>query len=311
MKFAMMGSGGVGGVFGAHLADAGYDVAFIARGAHLKGMKTRGLKVRGATPNDLHINPVKATSDPAEIGPVDYVFINVKLWDTEDAARAILPLIGAETAVISFQNGINKDDILRVHVGQQHIVGGASYVAATIAEPGVIQQKGTAQKLVFGEYNRTRSERLEKLSEACSKAHIKAVLADDIEAYLWEKFVVLIAMSAVTSSCRLPIGKVRSEQATRELLLDAMREAAAIGKAKGVRIPDDIVEKQMGYLDNLAPDVSSSMHYDIEHGNRLELPWLSGTVVQLGKQLNIPTPVNRALVGVLSPHVMGRSRVPA
>lgn len=308
MKFAMMGTGGVGGVFGARLAEAGEDVHFIARGSHLQAIKQNGLRVLGGSPNDLLIKPVHATSDPAEVGVVDYVFVSVKLWDTEQVAPMLKPMIGENTAIISFQNGIEKDEILRNHCSPRNIVGGVAYVAAFIIEPGVIEQRGARQKLVFGEFTGKQSERLLKLSEACHRAHIESTVSDDIERDLWEKFIVLIAMSAVTSATRLTIGKVRSEPFSRELLLDAMREAEAIAKARGVHVSEAIVDKQMGYLDGLAPDVSSSMHNDIEHGNRLELPWLSGTIVALGKQYNVPTPANKALVGVLMPHAMGRDR---
>ena len=306
MKFAMMGSGGVGGVFGARLAEAGEDVTFIARGAHLQAIKEKGLRVSGGCPTDMLIHPATATSDPADVGPVDYIFVSVKLWDTEDTARLLKPMIGTNTAVISFQNGVTKDAILGKYCDKQHIVGGVSYVAANIAEPGVIAQRGARQKLVFGEYSGTQSPRLLKLAQSCERAHIEAVVSDDIERDLWEKFIVLIAMSAVTAATRLTIGPARSNPYSRELLLDAMGEAAAIATARGIAVPENIVEKQIGYLDRLMPDVSSSMHHSIEQGDRLELPWLSGAVVDMGKEHNIPTPTNKVLLGVLMPHVMGR-----
>ena len=308
MKFAMMGSGGVGGVFGARLAQAGEDVTFIARGAHLKAIKENGLRVCGGSPSDMLIHPASATSDPAEVGHVDYIFVSVKLWDTEATARMLRPMIGADTAIISLQNGVTKDDILGKYCDAKGIVGGVSYVAANIAEPGVIEQRGVRQKLVFGEYSREKSLRLTKLAEICKRAHIAAVVSDDIEKDLWEKFIVLIAMSAVTAATRMTIGPARSNPYSRELLLDAMGEAAAIAKARGISVAENIVEKQIAYLDGLAPEVSSSMHHSIEQGDRLELPWLSGAVVQMGKEHNIPTPTNKALLGVLMPHAMGRAK---
>jgi len=306
MRFAMMGTGGVGGVFGARLAEAGEDVTFIARGSHLQAIKQNGLRIVSDKTHELLIKPAQATADPGEIGPVDYVFLSVKLWDTEAVAPLLKPMIAQNTAIISLQNGIEKDDILHRHYDPHNIVGGVAYVASFIMQPGVIEQRGTRQKLVFGEFSGIQSERLLKLAEACQRAHIKAVVSDDIKRDLWEKFVVLIAMSAVTSATRMTIGNVRSEPFSRELLIDAMREAAMIAKARGIKVSDDIVDKQMEYLDSLAPEVSSSMHHDIEHGNRLELPWLSGMVVELGRKLDVPTPANKALVGVLMPHAMGR-----
>lgn len=307
MKFAMMGTGGVGGVFGARLAQAGEDVTFIARGGHLQAIKEKGLRVQGGCPTDMHIHPACATSAPAEVGVVDYIFVSVKLWDTEAAARSIMPMIGEDTAVISLQNGVTKDTVLGKYCQPKHIVGGVSYVAANIAEPGVIEQRGARQKLVFGEYSGAQSQRLLKLAEACQRAHIEAVVSDNIERDLWEKFIVLIAMSAVTAATRLTIGPVRSDPYSRALLLDAMTEAASIARAKGIPVAQNIVEKQIGYLDKLSAEVSSSMHHSIEHGDRLELPWLSGAVVEMGQEHNLPTPTNKALLGVLMPHVLGRN----
>ncbi|HEY9716958.1 MAG TPA: 2-dehydropantoate 2-reductase [Trichormus sp.] len=306
MKIAMMGTGGVGGVFGARLAESGEDVSFIARGSNLKAIKENGLLVVSDKTHELLIKPAKVTADPSEVGPVDYIFLSVKLWDTEAVAPILKPMIGENTAIISLQNGIGKDGVLQKLYHQKNVVGGVAYVAAFIMRPGVIEQRGTRQKLVFGEFTRVQSERLLRLKDACKRANINSVVSDDIERDLWEKFIVLIAMSAVTAATRTTIGTVRSEPLSRELLLEAMHEAAAIANAKNIKVSDDIVERQMDYLDSLAPEVSSSMHHDIEQGNRLELPWLSGTVVQLGKELGIPTPANKALAGVLMPHAMGR-----
>lgn len=304
-----MGTGGVGGVFGARLADAGCDVSFIARGKHLAAMKANGLNIDSAEVGDSLIKPVSATDNPAEIGPVDVVLFAVKLWDTESAAKQIEPLVGDSTAVISLQNGILKDDILRKHFGAERIVGGVSYVAATISEPGVVTQKGTVQRLVFGEYgSNSESARLTKLREACLKAGIDAEIPKNIETAIWEKFVFLVAMSAVTAATRQTIGPVRSHPRTRQLLIDVMQEAIDVAHARGVTLEPGLIERRLAYWDGLSPDVTSSMQHDLQQGNRLELPWLSGTVVDLGKELGVPTPVNRVLVDLLLPFVDGTQR---
>jgi 2-dehydropantoate 2-reductase len=227
MKIAMMGTGGVGGVFGARLAESGEDVSFIARGSHLKAIKENGLLVVSDKTHELLIKPAKVTADPSAVGPVDYIFLSVKLWDTEAVAPLLKPMIGEKTAIISLQNGIGKDAILQKHYPQHNVVGGVAYVAAFIMRPGVIEQRGTRQKLVFGEFTQIQSDRLLQLKDACKRANINAVVSDDIQRDLWEKFIVLIAMSAVTSATRTTIGTVRSEPLSRELLLDAMHEAAA------------------------------------------------------------------------------------
>lgn len=306
MKIAVMGTGGVGGVFGARLADAGCDVSFIARGAHLAAIRKNGLKIVSAEVKDSLIHPRKASDDPKEIGPVDVVLFCVKLWDTESAAKQIEPLVGESTAIISLQNGILKDDVLRKHFGSEKVVGGVSYVAATISAPGVVTQKGVVQKLVFGEYgSKPESPRLKELQDACIKGGIDAEIPDNIEKAIWEKFVFLVAMSAVTAATRQTIGPVRSHESTRRLLVDVMTEAIAVAKARGIVLDDGLIDRRLAYWDGLSPDVTSSMQHDLQHGNRLELSWLSGTVVDLGRELNVPTPVNRVLVDLLMPFIDG------
>jgi len=308
MKIAIMGTGGVGGVFGARLADAGCDVTFIARGAHLSAIKKNGLKLVSEEVKHSHLQPTKATDNTDEIGPVDVVLFSVKLWDTESAAVQIKPLVGKNTAVISLQNGILKDDILRTHFGSEHVVGGVSYVAATISEPGVVVQKGTVQRLVFGEYGpEPKSTRVEELQKLCLKAGLEAEVPDNIEKAIWEKFAFLVAMSSVTAATRQTIGPVRSHPKTRGLLVDVMREAMAVAAARGIELDDGFIERRLAYWDGLSPDVTSSMQHDLQQGNRLELQWLSGTIVDLGETLNVPTPVNRVLVDLLSPFANGKN----
>lgn len=305
MKIAIMGTGGVGGLFGARLAQAGIDVAFIARGAHLEAIKTHGLKVISPDRGNILIKDAQAVSEPKSVGLVDYIFLTVKLWDTESAVELIKPLVGEHTTVISFQNGISRDDILKAKLGAKHVLGGISYVGATIQAPGVIEQRGTVQKLVFGEYGGTKTERVLALQKACESAAIEVVVPDDIEKALWEKFVVLVAMSSITACCRSSIGVVRENPETRALLQAVMTEVVAVAKARGVAISADIIERQMAYLDNLGRDVTASLEHDLRHGNKLELPWLAGTVVTLGRELNVPTPVCSFVSAILSPYIGG------
>jgi len=233
----------------------------------------------------------------------------VKLWDTDSAAEQIKPLIGPETAVISLQNGVSRDDTLRRVLGAKHVVGGISYVGATIKSPGVIAQKGYVQKLVFGEYGEnSQSPRVVLLKEACVKGNIEVDIPENIELALWEKFVVLVGMSTVLASARKTIGPVRENPETRNLLLAVMEEVRQVAMAKGIKLADDIVAVKIAYLDNLAPDVTASMEHDLRTGNRLELPWLAGTVVSMGKELNVPTPTCETLAAILSPYVMGAAK---
>lgn len=305
MKIAFMGAGGVGGLIGARLAHAGCDVSFIARGAHLAAMREHGLRLESSVGN-VHLPKPRATDDPATIGPVDIVIFSVKLWDTEAAARAILPLIGPETGVISLQNGVVKDDILRPIIGAKALMGGVAYMGTAIARPGVIQHTGTVQRVVFGEYDGRRSKRAEALLEWCRKAGLDAAISDDIRRTLWEKFAFLVGMAAVTATIRLPIGPIRSHPLTREFYLDAMREAAAVGRAHGVKLPADFAEERMAFVDTLPPTMTASLQLDLERGNPLEVEWLSGAVVELGAAVGVPTPIHRAARDILILHAQGR-----
>lgn len=305
MKIAFMGAGGVGGLIGARLAHAGCDVSFIARGAHLAAMREHGLRLESQVGN-VHLPKPRVTDDPATIGPVDIVIFSVKLWDTEAAARAILPLIGPETGVISLQNGVVKDDILRPIVGAKALMGGVAYMGTAIARPGVIQHTGTVQRVVFGEYDGRRTKRAEALLEWCRKAGLDAAISDDIRRTLWEKFAFLVGMAAVTATIRLPIGPIRSHPLTREFYLDAMREAAAVGRAHGVKLPADFAEERMAFVDTLPPTMTASLQLDLERGNPLEVEWLSGAVVKLGAAVGVPTPIHRAARDILILHAQGR-----
>jgi 2-dehydropantoate 2-reductase len=305
MRIAIMGSGGVGGYFGARLAQAGCDVAFIARGAHLAALRERGLAVESQL-GDVHLPHVSATDDPTGLGPVDLVLIAVKLWDTETAARMVAPIVGPGTAVVSFQNGVQKDDVLRRIVGNAAVMGGVCYIAATIARPGVISHTGTMQRLVFGEYDGRESKRAEALLEACRRGRIDAEVSADIRRVIWEKFVFLVGLSATTTTVRLPIGPIRSNPQTRAFLLDAMREVVAVGRAHGVALSADYAENRLAFCNGLPAEMTSSMHNDRDRGNRLELAWLSGGVVELGKTVGVPTPVNRAANDILILHAQGR-----
>lgn len=303
MKIAIVGAGGVGGYFGARLAHAGCDVTFLARGAHLEAMRRDGLRVESAHGN-LH-ESVMATDDPASAGTADVVAIAVKLWDTEAAAIAARPMVGPGTTVVSFQNGVEKEDVLRAALPGVHVMGGVSYIAATIARPGVIAHTGTMARLEFGEFDGTRSSAATALLDACRAAGIDAEVPDDISVAIWRKFIFLVGLSAVTSATRLPIGAWRANPRTRGLLLDIVREAMEVGRARGVALTEALFEARLAQFDGLPPEMTSSMHQDLKRGNRLEVPWLSGAVVRLGEAAGVPTPLNRAIWGVLAPYQDG------
>jgi 2-dehydropantoate 2-reductase len=300
MRIAMMGSGGVGGFFGGRLAAAGYDVSFIARGAHLEAMRRDGLTIENDAQGPIRIPKVNATDDPASVGPVDFVILSVKLWDTEAAAAAIKPIVGAATGVVSLQNGVIKDDILRRVLPASAVMGGVCYVATQLARPGVIKQVGTMQRIVIGEYDGRVSERAKVLHQALQNAGASAELSGDVRRAIWEKYVFLVGLSATTTSMRSTIGPIRGNPRTRAFLLELMREVVNVGRACGVDLPEDYAEQRLKFADGLPVDMTSSMAHDLEHGNRLEVNWLSGGVVQLGKERGIPTPANEAICDILA-----------
>ncbi len=310
MKIAFMGAGGIGGVWGARLASVGYDVSVVARGPHLEAIRSNGITIENETLGHLHVPNVTATDDPATIGVVDFVVIAVKLWDTDAATEAVRPMIGPDTAVISLQNGVSKDDILRRLYGPKAVVGGVGYVAAHITRPGVIRQTGAMQRCVIGEYDGRRSPRVEALHAALLKTGIKAEISDDIRRTIWEKYVFLVGLSGSTSAMRSTIGPIRKNPQTRAFLYELMRETVAVGRADGVKLPETYADERMAFVDSLSPDTNSSMHHDLASGNRIELPWLSGGVVELGEKLGVPTPANRAVCDVLALHVEGRKAQP-
>ena len=304
MRITIMGTGGVGGYFGARLAHAGADVSFVARGRQLQALREHGLRIESPR-GDLHLPQVHATDDPSTLGTADLVLFGVKLWDTEAAAAQIRPIVGAHTAVVSLQNSVVKDDLLRAVLGDAAVVGGACYIAATIAEPGLIRHTGTMQKIAVGEFDGQRSERLERFAAACTAAGIDHEISADIQRTIWEKFVFLVALSGVTTTARVPIGRIRSEPRTRAFWRDVMLEVAAVARAEGVPLAEDFVDKRIAFADTLPETMTSSMHHDLDRGNRLEVPWLAGDVAARGLRLGVPTPCNRAIADLLAVHAMG------
>jgi 2-dehydropantoate 2-reductase len=304
MRIAIMGSGGLGGYFGARLAKGGAaDVRFIARGAHLEAMRRDGLRIEG--PEPLHIHPVNVTADPLDVGPVDLVMLCVKLWDTASAIEQIRPLVGAHTAVVSFQNGVLKDQALRAAFDERQLMGGVGYVATTIDAPGVIRQTGPMQRLLFGEFDGSRSPRAEAFLAACLAGGINAELSTDIRREIWQKYVFLVGLSGCTTAMRRTIGPIRANPQTRAFLLDVMREVVAVGRAHGVALAEDYAQLRLRLADDVSPDMTSSMHHDLQRGNRLELRWLSGGVVELGAVKGVPTPLNRAIADILALYADG------
>jgi 2-dehydropantoate 2-reductase len=304
MRIAVMGSGGVGGYFGGRLATSGQDVTFVARGAHLDAVRKRGLAITSAL-GDATIRPAKATDDPAQIGPVDLVVFAVKLYDSERAAEAIRPLVGPGTGVVTLQNGVDSTDLLSRTLGPEHVIGGVANIAAVIAEPGVIRHTGTMARMVFGELDGRRSERVAALAAALGSAGVEHRLSDDIRCDIWDKMVLLSAFSGLTALMHLPIGPIREEPETRAMYREAIAEAVAVARARGIELPDDVTEQKLAQTDALPYQMRSSMLEDLDRGRRLELFWLSGAIARMGQEIGIATPVHNFVTTALKLHAAG------
>jgi 2-dehydropantoate 2-reductase len=304
MRIAVVGAGGVGGGYGAALAKAGADVTFIVRGAHLAAIRSKGLKVESPR-GDTHLKPTQATDEPASVGPVDVVLFCVKLWDVESAGAAIKPMVGKGTAVIPLQNGVDASERLAPIVGRQAVMGGVANISATIAEPGVIRQTGTVMRMVFGELDGTQSARAEAFAAMCQKAGIEGVPSQSILADLWMKFILLASNASMMALTRLPIGKLRDDPDIAPWFTAAYEEVAAVGRAAGVALPADAVDKTLNFNRNAPSHLMASMAVDLLRGNRIELPWLSGKVVELGRKHGVPTPTHAFMYAALKPYIMG------
>jgi 2-dehydropantoate 2-reductase len=298
MKIVMMGSGGVGGYYGARLQQAGHEVAFVARGAHAEAMRKNGLRIRSEL-GDAQLS-VRVLEDPAQAGAADLVVIAVKLWDTEDAARAVARVPRA--AVVSLQNGVDKDEVLAVALGRDRVLGGVTHIGAVIAEPGVIAQTGKLQRITLGELDGSSTPRLQAIADAFRSAGVETVVSDDIRRVTWEKFVFLSALSGLTALTRKPIGEVRANPATRSLLLEALREAVAVARAEGAGLDDAFAQKLLQTIDSLPAGMLSSMAQDLLRGRRLELPWLSGAVVRRAEKHGLRVPAHQAIQAALILH---------
>jgi 2-dehydropantoate 2-reductase len=307
MRIAAMAAGAVGGYFGARMADAGHDVFFIARGAHLAAIKNNGLKIESVH-GDLHLPKPNVTDDPAKVGPVDIVLFAVKLWDTEQAAEAARPLLGPDSRLITFQNGVDSLDRVSAVLGADRTVGGATYIATTIAAPGVVKHSSQFARMVVGRPDKKPDAKLQAFVDAAKAAKLDISLSSDIERELWQKFIFLTAMAGSTASLRSAIGPIRADPELRAFFRALMEEAFAVGKAKGVALDHAYIDERMAFvMDKVEPGMKASMAHDLERGNRLELDWLAGKVRALGRQYGIATPASDTVYTVLKLSRMGKS----
>lgn len=304
MRIAVMGAGAIGGYYGGRLAQAGNDVTFVTRGEHLRAIRAAGLTLRGPA-GDSVISGAQATDEPAQIAPVDVVLFSVKLYDTEDAARAIKPLLSKGGVCISLQNGVDGPQRIGSVVGDDRVMGGLAFASALIEAPGVIRYNSKAPSLKFGEADGRMSERATRFRDACTAAGFGAEAVADIRAALWHKFVGLTVNAALTSLVRQPAGVVYNDPDLMALARAGFTEGAAVAKAMGVKLPDDIVEWQVKNHLGFPAGMYASMYHDLARGKRLELDSLSGLIVRKGRELGVPTPFHSMAYACLKPYING------
>lgn len=303
MRFAILGSGAVGGYYGARLARAGHTVTFIARGAHLAAIRERGLEVRSPALGDFTVRAA-AEEDTARVGPVDVVILAVKAYDNADALPLIKPMLGPSSTVLTLQNGVDSVAELAAAVGEPHVLGGTTYVATALTSPGVIEQTGTHRRIVFGEVFGDlprMSKRVSRLHEAFLDADIHSEPAADGRVAIWEKFIFLVSLAGFTGGARLPIGPVWADPFVRAQFLEGCREIERLARAEGVPVAPDVIDRISAYIDGIPGSMRSSLLIDLSQGKRIEVEALHGSVVRRARKAGVPAPIMSTLYALLKP----------
>jgi 2-dehydropantoate 2-reductase len=310
MRIAILGSGAVGGYYGAKLARAGHDVTFIARGAHLAAIRERGLEIRSAELGDF-VARGQAEDDTSKVGPVQLVLVAVKTYDNAAALPLLAPMLGADTTVLTVQNGVDSPSEVAAVAGEERTLGGTTYIAAALEAPGLIVQTGTHRRIVFGEAfgDLPRvSGRVNAIHDAFAGADIQSYPVGDGRVPIWEKFVFLASLAGFTGAARLSIGPVWGDPFTREQFLAASREIEALARAEGVPVAADVVDRMIPYIDAIPGSMRSSLLIDLQQGKRIEVEALQGAVVRRAQKLGVPTPIVSTLYAVLKLHAAGATR---
>jgi len=300
MKIVVIGTGGVGGYYGGLLAQQKNDVTFIARGAHLEAIRKNGLQVKSIF-GDFAVVPAKATDNPADAGHADLILFCTKTYDTDKAAEAVKSAVGPETAVLSLQNGVDAVERIGKAVGMEHVIGGATWLSSAVEAPGVIKQVSQFRRIVFGELDGSRSERIQSIHEVLKNTGVTVEVTEDILKILWTKFVFISAASSFGSLTRLPMGDYRSIPETREMITGLMREVEAVARAQEIALDEDVVQKSLDFMDNAAPHIKASMQLDVEGGRRTELESMVGVIGRKGREWNVSTPIADFIYASLLP----------
>lgn len=306
MRFCIVGSGAVGGYYGAKLAHAGHDVTFVARGSHLAAIRERGLTVKSQLGDFTVRAPAEDTA--ARVGDVDVVILAVKTYSNAEALPMLKAIMREQTVALTLQNGVESVDDLASVVDRRRVLGGATYVATALAQPGVIEQTGTKRHIVFGEVSDSGpgvSDRVKRIHEAFKSADIESEPVADARVPIWEKFCYLAPFAAFTGAARVPIGPIWSDWVSRHMLIAAFGEVETVARAEHVALPEDVVERIVAYVDSIPPTTRSSLLIDLQQGKPLEIEALAGAAVRRGAKRQVPTPIMSAMYAVLKPHAKG------
>ena len=310
MKIAVLGSGAVGGYYGAKLARSGHDVTFIARGAHLAAIREKGLEIKSPVLGDF-VARARAEEDTSRVGPVDLVIVGVKAYDNPTALPLLAPMLGGDTVVLPLQNGVESVGQVAAVAGEGRTLGGTTYIATALEAPGLIVQTGDHRRIVFGEVFGQLprvSDRVNRIHEAFTAADIQSQAVGDGRVPIWEKFIFLVSLAAFTGAARLPIGPVWGDPFTKAQFLAGCREIEALARAEGVPVAADVVERIIPYVDKIPGSMRSSLLIDLQQGKRIEVEALQGTVVRRGAARGVPTPIISTLYSVLKLHGAGQPR---
>lgn len=299
MRIAIVGSGGVGGYFGAKLALGGNDVTFIARGEHLKTIKQKGLKIKGIS-GDFMVFPVKATDRIEEAGVVDLVILGVKAWQVKEIAKELIPIVGDETVIIPLQNGVLAAEELKEQINERNVIGGLCRIMSRIESPGVINHFGIEPAIVFGELNNKKSEKVIQIKKVFDESGIDSRIAENIQVDLWKKFISICA-SGLLAVTRSTYGEIRELKETRQLTHELLNEIFKVSQAAGISIKPDYIDKAIGFIDGYPYDSTSSLTRDVWEGKPSEIEYQNGTVVKLGEKYGVDTPVNRFIYSCILP----------
>ncbi len=297
MRICILGTGGVGGYLGAKLWKAGNDVMFVARGEHLASMQRNGLKLESPEGNIL----VNSTFTDSLIGqlPLDLVIVAVKSFDTQTSGELILPVLKDTTMVLSIQNGVENEDTLGKMLGKKHVLAGVAYILSTIGGLGIIHHSGGTTKFKLGELDGTPSERCRELERLFRNAGIDAEQLENIQRVMWEKWIFICGVGGMTAYARQTIGEILADGSLKEMLQNVIHEAGEVARSKKIHDFVGIEERTVAHCLRLPPHGTSSMHYDVTHGKRVEVEALNGAVVRFGKNAGIHTPANEKIYNEL------------